>query len=543
LSGRSGDSISNGKTTMAAQLQRQTAQDGSHTTHLLQKGHDAHVAGAWAQAEKYYKAALQHAPGNFDLLYRLGLVNQEQGRPAQALRYLNDALKRDPHSADALSTCGLALHKLGRPEEAMTYYNAALEIAPSDAGTVNKLGIALLDLGRPQDALDAFDRALALAPALVEALGNRGNALLKLNRPEEAIGCYDRAARLDGPNARLLTNRAHALRLLDRPQEARDNLHDAIACAPDYAEAHFERGMVQLTLGNFDEGWSEYEWRWRTGAFAPHRRDFKSPLWTGAQSLQGRVILLHGEQGLGDSIQFVRYAPLVANMGATVVLEVQPELVTLMAGVAGIARLLARGDRLPAFDLHCPLMSLPRAFKTGAGNISAQTPYIKVPESQSAAWARRLPSGKRLVGVCWAGRRTHNNDANRSIALERFAPLFEVPEIQFVSLQRELGADDHALLATHGNVIDIGDELRDFADTAALVNRLDAVITVDTAVAHLAGALGKPAMILLPFAADFRWLRGRDDSPWYPGAKLIRQPRFGDWDGAIEQARARLTSI
>lgn len=510
---------------------------GSDLPDLLLKAHAAHLAGALAQADKLYQAILKRAPGNFDVLHRLGIVNHQRGRPAEALRYLAAALRRNAGSAQALADHGLVLHTLGRIEEALASYGAALAIDPENADVLNRHGAALNRLGRSAEALASLERALALDPAHAEALGNRGNVLLKLNRPDQAIESYDAARRAAGDSARLLTNRAHALRRLDRPEEALADLRAAMALDPGHAEAQFELGLVQLALGQFADGWSAYEARWATAAFAVHRRDFRSPLWTGAQPVDGRTILLHGEQGLGDTIQFVRYVAHVARLGATVVLEVQPELASLLAQVEGATRVIARGQKLVAFDLHCPLMSLPRACGRTSTAIPAAVPYIKVAADLAAKWthklAQRSPDGRPLVGVAWAGRPTHDNDANRSIALRRLAPLFDLAGIRFVSLQRDASAEDRALLRAGRDVIDAADDLGDFADTAALMSRLDGVVAVDTAVAHLAGALAKPTIVLLPFAADFRWLRGRSDTPWYPTATLVRQPRFGDWDSAI----------
>ncbi len=510
---------------------------------LLRKAHAAHVDGALEQAERSYKAVLDHDPDNFEVLYRLGVLNHQRGRLPQALRFLAAALRRNAASAEVLSSRGLVLHALGRTDEAIASYEAALELEPDSIDVLNRLGIALLEGDRPQEALTTFNRALTRDPGHVDALGNRGNALLKLNRPEQAMSCYDTLRHIEGDSARLLTNRAHALRRLDRPEEALTDLHKAVALDPTHAEAQFELGMVQLTLGDFDHGWAAYERRWATGIFAPHRRDFKSPLWTGEQPVNGRTILLHAEQGLGDTIQFARYAAQVARLGATVILEVQPDLVALMTGVEGPTRLLARGDKLVPFDLHCPLMSLPRACMTNETNIPMNVPYIKIPEIKVAAWAKQLPARRPLVGVCWAGRRSHHNDANRSIALARFAPLFEAVDVEFVSLQRDVDVGDRALLRSRGNVLDIGDDLRDFVDTAALMSQLDLVVAVDTAVAHLAGALAKPLVLLLPFAADFRWLRARTDSRWYPSATLFRQPRFDDWESVIERVRLHLSNV
>jgi tetratricopeptide (TPR) repeat protein len=522
---------------------RQTIRNDSSLMRLFRKAHEAHVDGALAQAEKSYKAILDHDPENIEVLHRLGVINQQRGRLPQALSFLATALKYNAESAEVLSDHAFVSHALGRIDEAVASYEAALAIEPGNTAVLNKLGIALLDSGRPLDALSVFDRVLEKDPECVDALGNRGNALLKLNQPEQAISCYDALRRIAGDSARRLTNRAHALRRLDRPEEALADLSQAIILDPNHAEAEFELGMVQLTLGDFDLGWKAYERRWETSAFAPHRRDFKSPLWIGEQTLKGRTIFLHGEQGLGDTIQFARYVEQVARLGATVILEVQPELAGLFEDLDGVTRVISRGEKIIPFDLHCPLMSLPRACKTNVANIPKNVPYIKVSQVKVASWAQRLPPRRPLVGVCWAGRKSHHNDANRSIALARFAPLFNTADVEFVSLQRDMGPDERARIGGCRNVLNAGDHLQDFVDAAALISQLDLIVTVDTAVAHLAGALAKPLMLLLPFAADFRWLRVRADSPWYPSAILFRQPRFDDWESAIEKVRSHLSRL
>jgi tetratricopeptide (TPR) repeat protein len=522
---------------------RRTVHSAIHLQRLLEKAHKAHIEGDLEQAEKLYKTILERDPKNFDALHLLGFLNHQRGRSTIALPLLAAAIRHNAQSVAALSNYGLVLHALNRTVEALASYQAALAIEPNNADLLNVQGIALLNLGRPQEALMSLDRALAENPRHVEALGNRGNALVKLNHPDQAIACYDVALGIESDNIRLLTNRAHALRRLDRPSDALMDLRKAVALDPNYAEAQFELGMALLTLGHYEDGWKAYEQRWATRAFAHRRREFSSPLWTGEQPLHGATILLHGEQGLGDTIQFVRYATHVAQLGATVLLEVPLELVALMATVQGVTRIIANREKLTPFEFHCPLMSLPRAFRTSLASIPAEAPYIKVPEIPTAKWAARLPTGKPLVGVAWAGRSAQNNDANRSIALARFAPLFDAAGIQFVSLQRDPSADDLLLLRRHRNVLQLEDSLTDFVDTAALISRLDLVVSVDTSVAHLAGALAKPVCILLSFAADFRWLRARDDSPWYPTARLYRQPEFGDWESVIERVRGHLVGL
>ncbi len=420
-----------------------------------------------------------------------------------------------------------------RFEEALAIYDAGLRLAPDAAELRNGRGVALLELRRPTEARDEFLRALKADPDCLDALGNLGNALFKLNRPEEALAAYDRALKIVPDNAQLHTNRAIALRRLDRPQEAMMSAARAITVQPDFAPARFVEAGVRLYLGDFAGGWRGYEWR-RGGAFTPQRRKLAAPLWLGEHSLAGKTILLHAEQGFGDTIQFIRYAPLVAARGARVLVEVQPPLVPLVSDMPGIATVLGRGARLPPFDLHCPLPSLPLAFGTALETIPASVPYLAPPQDRVGAWRARLPRCRPLIGLVWAGERAHDNDINRSMRLEALAPLLDLADVQFVSLQHDVRESDAPLLAQRTDVLSIGQQFTDFADTAAAIATLDLVIAVDTAVAHLAGAMGKPLFLLLPFAADFRWLRERRGSPWYPTARLFRQPHFADWASVVE---------
>jgi len=385
----------------------------------------------------------------------------------------------------------------------------ALSIKPDHADARNNRGVALQNLGRPADALADYERALALAPDHPEASINKGNALLALGRYREALA----------------------------------NDEEIIARRPDCGEAHFHAAHVQLALGNYHDGWKEYEWRWCTRQLRAHRRDFTQPLWLGQESLQGKTILLHAEQGLGDTIQFIRYVQLVAQQGAEVILEVQRPLLTLARQLKGIAQTVARGEPLPDFDFHCPLLSLPLAFGTQVHNIP-QGPYLWAPSEHVHKWRGRLLHLKRpAVGLVWSGGATHGNDRNRSIPLKRLSPLFREENIGLVSLQRELRNEDAGILDCHPQIQMLGGELMDFCDTAAVISLLDLVITVDTSVAHLAGALGAPTWILVPAVPDFRWMLERTDSPWYPTARLFRQPSPGDWDSVIEHLCAELRGM
>jgi tetratricopeptide (TPR) repeat protein len=508
-------------------------------TRMLRRALRAHEQGEFDKAERFYTAVLHIDPDHFDALRGLGLINYRRGRLDAALALIQAALQADLDRADGFSSLGLVFHALKQFERALKSYDEGLRLAPGDIEILSRRGVALLELGRSREALENFERVLTADPDHLDALGNRGNALIKLNRPIEALSSYDKALTIEPNNAQLLTNRAAALRRLDRPHEAVMSARRALVSRP-FAQAKFVEGVARLTLGDFS-GWRGYEARWGVGFLASHRRNFTVPLWLGESSLDGKTILLHAEQGFGDTLQFVRYAPLFAGRGANVILEVQPELARLLSPLPGVAAVIARGKPLPRFDCHCPLMSLPLAFATELATIPAQIPYIAPADQDVAQWRERLPRRRPLIGLVWSGERSHDNDRNRSLRLETLLPLLQTPDVTFVSLQHEVRDEDASLLQQQSGVVHLGDRLRDFADTAAAVSLLDAVVSADTAVAHLAGAMGKPLWLLLPFGADFRWLRERDDSPWYPTARLFRQPQFGDWESVIGTLRRELT--
>jgi tetratricopeptide (TPR) repeat protein len=546
----------------------------ANVTRLLRQAIKRHQKGQLSGAAKLYAAVLEHQPNHFDALHFLGLLSYQQGHLGEALRCIAAALRSNSRSVEGLANHGLVLHALGRYADAVTSYDQALALMPDSAEVHNGRGNALTQLGRHQEALQSFDRALAIRPDYLlacynrgtclfdvgraeealadfdralaidphhaETLGNRGNVLFRLNRIEEALTAYETALAISPRHPQLLHNRAHALRQLGRPTEALTTIAKAIDLGGADPEILYERALIQLTLGGFGAGWNSYEWRWQTREFAAQRRGFLQPLWLGEEPMTGKTILLHAEQGFGDTIQFARYLPLVAGLGAHVILEVQRELKTLMAGLDGAMTVTARGEELPPFGLHCPLASLPLAFKTEIATIPARPPYIAVPQDRVARWRERLPAQPLSVGLVWAGRPTHPNDRNRSIALERMTPLFAAARTRFVSLQCDVRSDDDGILRRHPDILCLGHEVRDFADTAAIISLLDVIVSVDTAVAHLAGALGKPVFILLPYAAEFRWMLDRQDTPWYPTARLFRQPRLGDWETVVTQVRASL---
>ncbi len=493
-----------------------------------------------AEALESYERAIALKPDHADAHYNRGLLLVQLDRTTQALESYDRVIALKPDSAEVYNNRGIALSRLQRYVEALASYERAIALKPDYARAYNNRGVALVELDRPTEALESYNRAIALKPDYAEAHNNRGIALGELDRPAEALESYERTIALDPNNAEAFYNRGNALRDLHRHAEAVDSYERALALKPDHASAHWNLADCRLLLGDFARGWLEYEWRWKLEQRNNARRDFEQALWLGAQTLEGRTILLHSELGLGDTLQFCRYAKEVAALGAKVLLEVQPALLPLLADLEGVTHAVARGAALPAFDYHCPLMSLPLAFKTDSRTIPADIPYLRSDAARVAAWQEKLPKkNKPRIGVVWSGSRLLKND-KRSMALAEMLPLVR-DWAEWVSLQKEVPETDSALLASRPDLRQFGGELKDFADTAALVELMDLVVTVDTSVAHVAGAIGKPVWILLAFNQhDWRWMLDREDSMWYPTARLFRQSANGDWASVISHVGKEL---
>ena len=469
------------------------------------------------------------------------------GRPAEALASADRALTLKPTAAEAHGGRGNALSDLRRHEDALEAYDQAIALKPDYVEAHNNRAAPLSRLGRPIEALAAADRALALRPDYAEAHLNRGAALYDMRRMDEALESYDRAIALKPDYSEAHNNRGVVLYETRRFGDAMASYDRALALQPDYADAHHNQAICRLALGDEAAGWAQYEWRWRIDQL--EGQDWGvAPLWLGEGDIAGRTILLRAEQGLGDTLQFCRYAADVAARGARVVMQVLPPLKRLMGRVAGVDQVIARGEPAPPRDLQIPMMSLPLALGCPPPD---GAPYLTADPQDVAGWAERLAADKALrVGLCWAGGVrldqfvAHSVDRRRSLPLAAFAPLVEVRGVSLYSLQKGPPAAQLAELQTEGwigpPIADPTDQLADFADTAALIANLDLVITCDTAVAHVAGALGAPVWVLNRFDACWRWLDGRDDSPWYASARLFRQPTPGDWDSVSVLGRDAL---
>jgi tetratricopeptide (TPR) repeat protein len=477
-----------------------------------------------------FDRALTYQPRHAAALKERGHLLRVCKRPEEALASLDQGLAFAADDAEGHAGRALVLRDLKRFDEAFVACDRALALKPDYVEAIVARGNVFHDMRSFSSAIEEYDRALAIRPDFAQAYGNRANALVELNRPAEALADYDRAIAIK-PYASALANRGLALNYLDRRDEALDSFDRAIALDPDLAEAYWNKALLCLSLGDFEQGWPAYEWRWR-GATELIPRGFTQPQWHG-ENLNGKTILLHAEQGYGDSIQFARYLPMVAQKGGKILLELPDSLRPLIGDVDGLAGMYRVGDALPPFDLHCPLLSLPFAFGTTVATIPAPVPYLRTPRARIETWQARMAHIARpRVGLVWSGKPTHKNDHNRSIELSRLEPWLSIVDVQFVSLQREYREADMPAL-NRLPILRFEDALTDFADTAALMSELDLVIAVDTAVAHLAGALARPLWLLLSHIQDWRWLRGRTDSPWYPTARLFRQPQSGEWDGVI----------
>ncbi len=471
-----------------------------------------------------------------------GVALQLLQRTDEALASYDKAVTLRPNYPEAFRNRGRALQQLERPAEALASYDQALALSPSYLEALNGRTVALLKLRRLEEALANCDRTLVLKPDHAEACNDRGVILQEMKRFDEALASYGRAQTLKPGFAEAIYNAGVVLQQLKRLDEALAHFDRAHALKPDFADAHCHGALLRLLTGDFERGWIQSEWRWKSASSGLVRRPFAQPLWLGGETIDGKTILLHSEQGYGDTIQFCRYVALVAARGARVILQVEEPLRQLMSGLAGVSQCISKDEALPDFDLHCPLLSLPLAFGTRLETIPSATSYLRVP-AQARDWRAQLGLSPRpRIGLAWSGNPQHQRDAERSIAFARLSPLFDVTA-SFVSLQRDVRAGDQAALKARIGILNLGPSLENFADAAALVANLDLVITVDTGVAHLAAALGRPVWMLLPFVPDWRWLLDRDDTPWYPTMRLFRQSARGDWDNVIARVAMALRAV
>ena len=466
-------------------------------------------AGDRARAEQAFLQIARQDPLSGETRFFLGLIHQQRKDLETAIHHYEHALRLAPDLAEARNNLGVILQSRGRLDEAEACFHEALKLEPDYAEAHNNLGNALQDQGRFEEAITAYRQALHFRPGYVEALKHLGNALRALGRLTEAIACYD----------------------------------EGLRHAPDHALLHMSRAMVWLQSGDFARGWPECEWRLRGQDLLIHR--LPQPVWDGSE-LDGRTILIVAEQGLGDTIQFIRYAPLVARRGGRVVVSCARMLSQILATCPGVDQVIIEGDPLPEFACHAPVMSLPAILGTTLQTIPVEVPYLAADPPLVARWRDALDGIDEFkIGVVWQGNPVHTRDRERSFRLAHLEPVARVPGVRLFSLQKNFGLDQIEAVSDRFHVTGLGHRLDDFVDTAAVMRNLDLVISADSSPAHLAGALGVPVWMPLPYISDWRWMADRDDTPWYPTMRLFRQRRFGDWDElfarlARELAAARI---
>ncbi len=534
--------------------------------------------GQFDDALPCYEQAIRLKPDFAEAHSNLGSILGVLGRFPEAESRCREALRLKPTSAEAHNNLGIALAGQNRLDEALTAYQEAIRLRPDYPEAYNNLGVLYADQRKHAEAVDALRQAVRLRPDYAEALGNLGGALSELGQFEEALGYCREAVRLNPERAGGHTALAMVLAKLGKLDEAEAGAREAVRRQPDSAEAynalgliladqgrhdealaayqkaidlkphsaeaHRNRALLWLLLGNLEQGWKEFEWRWECKELP--RRPFRQPEWDGGP-LGGKTVLLHAEQGLGDTLHFVRYAPLVKARGGVVVLACQRALIPLLSRCPGIDRLVAQGDVLPAFDVHAALLSLPRIFGTTLTTIPAEIPYLQADPRLVATWRPELEAGGGFkVGVVWQGSSRHRKDHHRSFPLALLEPVARVPGVRLFSLQKGAGAEQLGRLGGRFAVTDLGSRLDEtagpFLDSAAVLTNLDLLVTCDSSLGHLAGALGTPTWLALMFEPDWRWLLGRPDTPWYPRHRLFRQDRPGDWEGVFRRLATALAT-
>ena len=493
-----------------------------------------------------YDKALAIRPDDAEGLNNRGIAFQDLKRPEEALASYDKALAIRPDYAEALSNRGNALQDLKRPEEALASYDKALAIRPDYAEALSNRGYALQDLKRPEEALASYDKALAIRPDYAEALSNRGYALQDLKRPEEALASYDKALAIRPDYAEALSNRGGALQDLKRPEEALASYDKALAIRPDYADALFNRSLSALLMGDFSAGWRGYEYRWDRKNAGARKLLAPYPNWKG-EDIREKRIIVYEEQGLGDIIQFSRFLTQLVALNAEVTFLLRSTMHRLLSVSAPSVRLVAAPPKNEDFDFQCALMSLPGAFGTSCENLPSSVPYLFAEEGVVARWRERLGDHGVKIGICWQGNPDVKADIGRSFPLRCFQPLAAIPGVRLISLQKAHGLDQLGNLPSGMEVETLGEEFDRgpdaFIDTAAVMSCLDLIITSDTSVAHLAGALGRPVWVALKHVPDWRWMLDRSDSPWYLTMKLYRQTIRDDWDSVFDQVATDVANL
>ena len=532
---------------LAAKLFRKAiAVDGNVRAFPNNLGHALQDLNQLEDAIESYENAIRIDPNYANAHYNRGIALQAMGRLDDALGSYDKVLELNPRDAEAYNNRGRVLEELDRLSEALTAYDAALLLRDNFAEIHSNRGNVLKKLGNLDAALDSYDRAIRLKPNYPEAHSNRGNALHELGRFEEALDSYNRAIQLKPDYVTAYANRGRTLFEMKRIEEALQSYDRATVLKPDFADAHSGKGYLLLLLGDFIKGWQAYEWRKKDAALKGGLRSFSQPEWSGADDIAGKTLFIQCEQGLGDTIQFCRYARLAEARGANVVLSTQDSLMGLLKGLSPTIEIIDSKSTPPKFDYHVALLSMPLALKTDESRVPADIPYLRADPDRIERWRLKLCGQGFKIGVAWQGSKL-GTSFGKSFHVACLHSISQLPGVRLISLQKNEGSEqvmtlpDGMKVETLGDDFDCGPDA--FLDTAAVMENLDLVITADTSIAHLAGALGRPTWIALKLVPDWRWLLDRNDSPWYPTMRLFRQPARDDWSSVFAAMEKELTRI
>jgi tetratricopeptide (TPR) repeat protein len=500
-----------------------------------------HEMGMIDDAIFHFSKALQLKPLTDYFHNNLGVAYMDKGNLSEALTQFQKAIEINPYSAEAYNNVGLVFQNEHEVDRAIAYFRKAIQYDSHSVKAYNNLGNAFKGKGLIDDALFCYQKALELSSDCSDAYFNIANILDEKEEIDSAILYYEKALGFQNNDPDIHNNLGFAYFKKGDFFNAMNFYKEALRLDCNFAEAHWNHALFLLLTGNFIEGWEEYEWRSRTKNAISDLREFQQPRWNGSHS-PNSTMFLHAEQGFGDTIQFIRYISLVAPRCKEVIVECQKDLIPLIRAVKGVHKVIAHGDQMPDFDIHCPLLTLPFIFQTTLDSIPGDVPYLIADPSLTQKWKEELgkAKGRLRIGIAWAGNPSHLNDRNRSCRIEDLIPLLQTGGVTYFSLQKNMTIEQDKHLQKETNIIELTENIKDFSDTAAIIENLDLVISVDTSVAHLAGALGKPVWTLLPFVPDWRWMLNREDSPWYPTMRLFRQTSRGDWISVVERVRKEI---
>ena len=499
-----------------------------------------HQAGKLKEAKSEYRKLLRRYPDNADILHLSGTLAHQMGQMDAALKNLTRAATLAPQNLEIHLNLFRTLATQDKIPELEHTLHILVELSPKDANLLAQLGEILVRQDRADEAEPYFRRSVESNPETLDAWNGLGNILERRGEFADAEDCYLKSIEIEPNRAEARYNLGNVLRQQNKVEDSIKALSKAVELDPEFKLAHVHLAFSLFMNGDFEAAWPEYEWRWKIPNFPTPVRPFSQPKWQG-ERLDGKKILVHAEQGFGDSLQFARFTKDIADHGGDIILECAPGLTSLMESAPGVTETLARGDQLPAFDVHVPLLSIPGILSMGLDALPNQVPYLQVPVNKQEYWAGRLKSPDQLkIGITWQTSTEQLSSSFKSCPLQAYAALFGIEQVKWISLQKEIPDSD---LPLPPDIMDISEDLADFSDTAAVISELDLVISMDTAVAHLTGALGKPVWLLLSTAGDWRWMKDRNDSPWYPTMQIFRQTNFNDWNEILTRIRPQIEKL